>query len=155
MGAALHDLISAVLNAGVRQPELDFLILTVARHSLGYAWISDRSSARHRLLTPLRIYFKLFEPDLGWSYVGSEITAGNACFDLVWRHDGGSVRVDEIKSGRLRPDGGSLDDQVTRELAAGRELYGEDFCGVRVCVLAVPDDSFHAHPDGTRTPLFA
>lgn len=108
---------------------------------------SETYRAGPQRVTCLTIIGLAFAPPLEWTFLGSELPAGDGKLDLAWsapaRPNGpeaGSVLIDEVKvagyAGQLE-DNRTLD-QVRRYLDFGVETYGPLFVGVRLLALSAP-----------------
>jgi hypothetical protein len=158
MGALTHGLLARLAREGkltLTPLELwaEVAAEVAARPSLQRA-PTVRQAVRKALHVGARSYLRFFAPGSEATFVGAELAAGRARFDLVWKTEAGDYWADEIKGGRVRRGHLRLPRQLSAEVAAGRALWGDRFIGVRVCMLAFPTDSLMAHADGTTEPLF-
>lgn len=156
-GERVHTTVAHVLERGVRQPT-PLEVITLARDVVvepGLAVIY-RQSAIQRLSTATASYFRVFALDETWAYVGSEVKAARCRYDLVFENERGQVIADELKAGRVgdRTERKLADEQIARQLIAGRAKWGDAFIGIRAIFLAAPRASFLARPSGERESLF-
>jgi len=108
-----------------------------------------------QLIVTAAIYFRLFAPQESWRLAGRELACQGCRFDLVFQSQDAEVFTEEIKTGRLdyRLERQSLDEQVARELAAGKKEWDERFLGVRTVVLGAPRKSLFFDPKGHTSPV--
>jgi hypothetical protein len=100
-----------------------------------------RQAVRMRAITAVGVYFAEFARP-GWRLIGALLIAGDAEFDLVWRH-AGRIEADELKTGRFGDaEVAAARVQATRQVAAGRSFFGRAFAGVRVVSLSSPEQAF-------------
>jgi hypothetical protein len=155
MGA--HEIIQALAIAGLRSVDsTDARIFeAVKAHPLAQQVLTYQQAARQMLLLPTSIYFTRIPLGADWQVLGAEWEAvPGTVFDLVWQLPNNAVIVDELKTGWLRlRDLAGLDEQVGRLVSAARVAFDARIAGVRVCLLARPEESFVVDRDLARSPL--
>lgn len=95
-----------------------------------------RQSLRQRAVGAVLTYEREFRVD-GWRFAGAETIVQDSALDLVWVTSAGLVYADEIKTGlnaRLFLD--QLTSQCAGQYAAGIQVFGPRFSGVRAILLA-------------------
>jgi len=141
-GVAIHALIAAIAERHGADASPD-QVLEFARR-LGSRKLAPvyRQSARQRVTTAAAFYFRRFAPS-GWSFVGSETVIRDVALDLLWERRG-SFMADELKSGLTAGtlEKGRVAAQVSAQVAAGRDEWGDGFVGVRAILLSTPEESF-------------
>lgn len=137
IGRLVHLVIGLLLEAGYRAPDPE----TVLRYA--DSLVADeapvyRLSLRSRLVSDALAYFDRFAPPPDWTFAGREVDAPPVALDLLWRAPDGNLWADELKTGRSfgDPRAAAVRAQVGRQLLAGHDGFGDDFGGVRVCLLA-------------------
>ena len=156
MGRAAHQVIGALAAEGNRTPSINDVFRAVAANQAARdSRTVYRSSARQRLAAAAGVYFAFFAPPAEWEFVGAEIRAVEAVFDLVWRDEKRRIWIDEIKSGLsvTSTDRRALEEQLERIRCSGRRKYRGRFGGIRVLLLAAPARSFSVTPEGERREL--
>jgi len=154
-GVGAHQLVAAMLTAGVRNPTPEELFEWVGRYATAqFPRPTHRLAARQRLLGPVAVYFADFGPRPRWKLIGAEVSIGRSRVDLLWK-DGARLFADELKTGPAAVDlaAAQVDEQALRQARAGAKRYGANFAGVRVVLLAAPARSFWMRPDGSHQPL--
>lgn len=167
VGVKAHKLTGQFAKAG-RRPDAEEVF--VAAGALIRAQpFSERYNAGTQRVACLTAIGLAMCPPPPWTFLGSEIPAGDGHLDLAWSAptdaegiEPGAVLIDEIKvagyAGQLE-DNRTLD-QVRRYLDFGVATYGPRFLGVRLLALACPRRSVLWRPgppgaEGSRTLLEA
>jgi hypothetical protein len=156
MGQGAHRVIAALLAAGERRPSAVEILEAVAGDSaLEQPNVVYRLAARQVLAAATAIYFRFFVPADEWRFVGSEVSAPGAVFDLLFENPAGELRADELKAARMPGliDRQRLDEQVAAEVTGGVRVFGVRFAGVRVLILGAPSRSFMVDQDGAHAPI--
>lgn len=91
-------------------------------------------------------YFNLASP---WEFTATEFPVSEGRVDLVFRNNN-RLLIDELKFGLSRHLMSAVLPQVRRYVAAGEELWGDRFIGVRVCTVAEPLSSRLYRPGSSR-----
>jgi hypothetical protein len=99
---------------------------------------SIRAQVRMACSSKASLYMRRLCPPEGWELLGSEVPVGAGVADLVWRHAGGDVFIDEIKSGSPGIDSPKVRNQVLRLAEGGRVEWADRFLGVRLVQLRAP-----------------
>lgn len=112
-----------------------------------------RLAVKTRLVQAAVVYQKRFRPGLEWTPLGHEINVEGGVLDMAFRNDhDGRIFIDELKTGQPRISSATKR-QIERFCAAGTAVWGDDFCGVRLCFLTSPRRSQFYNPAG-RTVAF-
>lgn len=157
MGKVAHRVIGRLLAAGVREPSPEEMLSFAAHEPLLHERHVYRLAARQRLIAATAIYWRHFLPaSPPWRFVDYAVPLDASDLDLVFEHADGGVRSDELQTGGAPAlaEREELDQQLQRQLAGGRQKYGERYRGVRVLFLGAPRRSFVVSVDGSRAPLF-
>jgi len=148
VGTTTHELIAELF---VSEIDLDDPIAIndhMRKRVLSYS-ISHTQSRRLRVGTSVAKYFSRFRRSTDWTFLGAEVHVGDVRLDLLWIGKDGQIQADEVKTGigavfgkerTLRP-------QLEAQVAAGVQVFGGKFHGVRAVLLSRPEESFLA----TRT----
>lgn len=151
-GTLCHAFIGAAVNAGIRVGQPAQLV-ACADSWEGLAGLPPtyRRVLKANIVQAASAYLANFLP-CSCELVGAEVPVASTRADLVWRTSGGTVWLDEIKSGpsplsRRR----EIERQTMRLLDAGSAVF-EGFGGVRVCLLQRPSESWVLVPGGTGGP---
>ena len=98
------------------------------------------------MATSVAKYFSHFRRSPDWIFLGAEVNVGDVRMDLLWVDREGRIEADEVKPGIGAVFGKEreLRAQLSSQVEAGNELFGNDFRGVRAVLLARPDQSFLA-----------
>lgn len=154
IGRFAHQVIADLLAAGHTTPDPKTITKAVMAQPLETIESARPHAAAQQLCVSAALYFRLFATDPDWHYAGHEVPAGGVRFDLVFKN-GSRVRTDQIKTGRMemRLEVDSLEEQVARELRAGKKKWGTSYVGLRAVVLGAPRKSFLLDRDGARTAV--
>lgn len=145
MGRAAHRVIGRMLKAGVCEPSPEQILSFAAQEPLLHERHVYRLAARQRLIAATAIYWRFFLPPLAsWTLIDYAVRLPDCDLDLVFRHQGGAVRSDELKTGGAPSlaEREVLEERLELQLAGCREKYGTKFEGVRVLFLGAPRRSF-------------
>lgn len=149
VGQRVHRAIEIALETGKKDRRS--LDRVVRRFGGGDGRAARLMSPRQLVVTLAGVYLSrlaLLDP---WAVFGSEVSIGACRFDVVWRHNSGSVLVDEIKTGSATIEMPEVRSQLERYRLAGVAEWGELFAGVRLCPLRSPSAAAVLVADGTLT----
>lgn len=111
---------------------------------LAGAFVKDEPALVHRLALRTRIasdamiYRDHLAPPDNWQIVGVEVKVGDARLDLLWRTSrDGCLIGGELKSNSV-PSPAALNAQLARQLNAAHARWGDNFVGVRLCLIRRP-----------------
>lgn len=157
LGRSAHRVIGRLLSSGITEPSPEQVMSFAAQEPLLDEPHVYRLAARQRLIAATAIYWRWFLPArTSWRFVDFAVPVEGSDLNLVFQHLDGAVRADELKTGGAPAlaDTQALDAQIERQLAGGRQKYGQCFCAVRVLLLGAPRRSFVMSSDGARALLF-
>lgn len=144
VGDRAHRIVGAVLQQQLApQRSMQALTLTRAASEIfrQYPVEYRTREAYFDAVTAAGVYLHRFRPPAPWCLVDTEMQVGGGRLDVVHRRDGIGVLIDELKLGVGRHGESLVQDQIKRYLAAGQELWGTDFIGVRLCAVHEPVQS--------------
>ncbi len=160
VGVKVHHLIGQFAQQ-VRRPDAEEVFAAAGALVRAHPF-SETYRAGPQRVTCLTIIGLALAPPLEWTFLGSELPAGDGKLDLGWsappgvaRAMAGAVFFDEIKvasyAGQLE-DNRTLD-QVRRYLDFGTATYGSHFAGVRLLALSAPRRSVLWCPGPPGAPV--
>lgn len=148
-GTVTHALICEIVSGQLtRNP-------AVVRHR-AFALFPDtmqqgrRISLAQRAATGACSFVVRHVPGDDWTAEAAELDTGTGRLDLVWRHEGGAVVIDEIKTGAATLISDSVLDQLERHRRAGMRLWGSAFVGVRCLPIQNPHRAVFLTSAGKR-----
>lgn len=156
VGIAVHAVVATLLEDGLVRPTLAELYSAVGQHIGDPRFLSARSSVHDAILTGAATYFRFFAPGGAWLLAGTEVRLGWARVDVLWRAAPGTYVVDELKSSAPTSltQHDALTGQLARQLAGGRDQFGDAFAGIRLLALSAPLRSLFVSPTGALSPLY-
>lgn len=108
--------------------------------------VTYRMSIRQKVGAAIQRYDGRFRRQ-GWTLVAPEVVARDVAFDLLWVSDSGTLEVDEIKAGlNAGRHISSISAQCESQVRSGNEVYGSDFAGVRLVLLAAGRSIYFENP---------
>ncbi len=166
VGVRVHQLIGQVAREG-RHVSVEE-VFTAAGRLVRAQPFSEIYKAGPQRVTCLTVIGLAMSPPPEWTFLGSELPAGDGRLDLAWSAPmggggdlvAGSILIDEIKvaSYAAQLDDNRTLNQVHRYLDFGVATYGTRFVGVRLLALSAPRRSLLWRPgppgaDGSRQLL--
>lgn len=146
VGALTHRAIASI--AAVTLEPSHELITTEANAGLTEFRPIEKRAHRQNIAGAISAYFWHMLPPPHWLFMGSELHLGLGRIDLLWLHSDGWWLVDEVKVGHGTELGTRKTvEQVERYSAAGLDMWGDDFAGVRILTTGDPSLSIFAGPD--------
>lgn len=136
VGTRIHELIAQLLTSEVNLDDSERVLSFLFKQER-HGTITHRQARRARLISGAANYVFAFRRHEPWAFLGAEVNVGDVRLDLLWINPEGQIEADEIKSGNGA--GLQLDrfrTQAESQFAAGREVFGDRFTGVRLVILA-------------------
>ena len=145
VGVTVHEILAELFVSEINLFDPLAVHQHVKKRVLSYS-ISHTQSRRLLVATSVAKYFSHFRRTPEWTFLGAEVNIGDVRMDLLWVDTEGRIEADEVKTGIGAVFGREreLRAQLTSQVKAGSDLFGNDFCGVRAVLLARPDQSFLA-----------
>jgi hypothetical protein len=156
VGDRAHRIVGAVLQEGPAPlRSMRTLALTRAASDVFRQYPVEHRTreAYFDAVTAAGVYLHRFRPPSSWCLVDTEMQVSGCRLDIVHRCDGIGVLIDELKLGVGRHGETLVQDQIKRYLAAGQELWGAEFIGVRLCAVHEPTQSRLYSNDVTKPQL--
>lgn len=146
VGTLTHQAIARIA-AMTLQPSQDLITKEANAELTAFRPIEMRAH-RQNIAGAVSAYFWHLLPPPHWLFMGSEVHLGLGRIDLLWLHSDGWWLVDEVKVGHGTGLGTrETTEQVDKYSAAGTDMWGNDFAGVRVLTTGDPSRSIFAAPD--------
>ncbi len=156
VGDRAHRIIAATLVEGV-QLERRARALQVIRHARA---VFQEHPVDYRprealvdAVTAAGVYLSRFLPSPPWKLAGVEVCSGRSRLDIVYRSGRAGYLIDEVKLGVGRYSESAVQKQIERYLEVGRDRWGAEFLGVRLCAVHEPFQSRLHSPDGANQLL--
>lgn len=141
-GAHVHRCAGFILDRHAKLPsgpELGAIVIETVGLVVKYdKRLGNMRSARIRVASAVSTYLQRLRPLDGAEYLGAEIQVADGRIDLGWSHPTAGVFFDEIKSSQqslIVRDKDTIA-QCVKYIRAGLDLYGDNFAGVRLILLA-------------------
>ncbi len=152
VGDRAHRIVAATLIEGV-ESERHARTLQVIRHARAiFAEHPINYRSREALVdavTAAGVYLSRFLPGPSWKMTGVEVHSGRFRLDIVYKLGRTGYLIDELKLGVGRSGESAVQKQIDRYMKVGKDRWGAEFLGVRLCAVHEPYQSRLHSPDGT------